>query len=530
MQDRARNQAEQPRRAPLRIIDVIALVVVAGTVLLSVALVSSGHGRGAGWGLDAVVLVGGLVLAASLWGVRRSVESNLDKLLERARDEELLQAVAKGTSGATGEEFFRVLATSLARAFEVRYAFVSRLDGNHPDMGETLAFWDGDDYRPRIHYRIAGTPTERIVQQGRYVLADGVQDDFAGDDLLHSLGVRSYAGTTLYDSDGEPCGALVVMDTEPFRQPRQRVDTILQIFAARAAAELIRLRSDQRIRRMNEELERRMAVRTTELHEAQDQLVQAEKIAALGTLVAGVAHEINGPVGIGVTAVTHLKDQLDDFARQYRDGSVTRRRLERFLESARESADLVHTNLNRAADLVTVFKKVTADGGGQELRLVRPRDHVRQVLNELEPGLARGGHSVELHCDPQLELWTYPEVLAGIVSELLRNSIQHGFSGRSGGRIRLEIEDMGPTWRLRFEDDGAGMDPGTQARVFDPFFTTSRGGTSTGLGMHILYNGVTRMLGGTVRCQSEPGRGVRVDVVCPMTTPAEAAQPVLLSS
>lgn len=524
------NVATERRPAPLRILDLIALSIVVGSVGLSVALVSFGPSGERSWGLDLLVLSGGLLLALALWGVRRTAEARLATLLERARDEELLQAVAKGTSGATGEEFFRVLATSLARAFETRYAFVSRLDDDHPEMGETLAFWDGDEYRPRIHYRVAGTPTERILQQGRYVLSDGVQDDFAGDDLLHSMGVRSYAGTTLYDSEGEPCGALVVMDTRPFHQPRQRVDSILQLFAARAAAELIRLRSEQRIRRMNEELERRVAARTHELREAQDQLVQAEKIAALGTLVSGIAHEINGPVGIGVTAVTHLQDQLADFTHQYREGSITRRRLERFLEAARESAQLVHTNLERAADLITVFKKVTADGGGQELRHVRPLDHVRQVLQELDAVLAGGEHEVELDCDPELEIWTYPEVLSGIVSELIRNSVLHGFGGRRGGRIVLSIQDMGPSWRLTYEDDGVGMDLETQARIFDPFFTTSRGASSTGLGMHILYNGVTRMLGGTVRCQSRPGQGMRVDVTCPAEVPDRRGEGLLLTS
>ncbi|HRX51915.1 MAG TPA: ATP-binding protein, partial [Candidatus Krumholzibacteria bacterium] len=501
------------RPAPLRVLDLIALSIVLGSVTVSIALVSYGHADGQPHWLDMAVLAGGLTLAATLWYVRRKGESEVLDLLERARDEELLQTVAKGTSGATGEEFFRQLAASLARAFETRYAFVSRFDATHPEMGETLAFWDGDDFRPRIHYRIAGTPTERILQKGRYVMEDGVQDDFLDDELLHSMGVRSYAGTTLYDSDGEPCGALVVMDNRPFHQPRQRVDSILQLFAARAAAELIRLRSEQRIRRMNEELERRMVARTTELREAQDQLVQAEKIAALGTLVAGVAHEINGPVGIGVTAVTHLKDQLDDFASLYRDGSMTRRRLERFLEAACESAELVHSNLNRAADLVTVFKKVTADGGGQEQRRVRPRDHVRQVLHELQPGLSAGGHRVELRCDPELQIWTYPDVFTGIVTELVRNSVKHGFAGRREGCIVLTIEESGPSWRLTYEDDGQGLEPEALARIFDPFFTTCRGGTSTGLGMHILYNGVTRMLGGTVRCQSRPGEGMRVDVV-----------------
>lgn len=524
------NLTDERRSAPLRLLDLIALSVVVGSVGVSVALVWFGPRGEWGWSLDLLVLTGGLLLALALWGVRRTAQARLAALLERARDEELLQTVARGTSGATGEEFFRVLATSLARAFETRYAFVSRIDADHPEMGETLAFWDGDDYRPRIHYRIAGTPTERILKQGRYVLGDGVQHEFADDELLHSMGVRSYAGITLYDSDGEPCGALVVMDTEPFDQPRLRVDSILQLFGARAAAELIRLRSEQRIRRMNEELERRVAARTHELREVQDQLVQAGKLAALGTLVSGIAHEINGPVGIGVTAITHLEDQLADFARQYREGSMTRRRLERFLEAARESAELVHANLERAADLITVFKKVTADGGGQELRHIRPLDHVRQVLHELDGVIAGGGHAVELNCSADLEVWTYPEVLTGIVSELVRNSVLHGFAGRRGGRIVLSIEDMGPSWRLTYEDDGLGMDPETQARIFDPFFTTSRGASSTGLGMHILYNGVTRLLGGIVRCQSRPGQGMRVDVTCPAEVPARRAEGLLLTS
>ncbi len=478
----------------------------------------------------ALVIIVGLVLAGMLVSARSRLLARIEFLRERAKDDELLHSVAMGTSGVTGEKFFRVLSRSLATAFDVRYVHVSSLDENDPTRARTLAFWDGEEFRPTIKYNIADSPSELILHRGRYLEADGLDTRFDNDDLLHELGVVSYVGTTLYNSEGEPFGVLVVMDTKPFHQPQQRVDSILQIFATRASAELDRLRSDQRIQKINEKLERRFEIRSAELRSAQGQLVEVEKMAALGTLVSGVAHEINGPVGIGVTAVTHLQDQLGAFRQDFQEGGLTKKKLNVFLEGLRESSGLVYSNLKRAAELIKVFKQVTADGEGEESRRVKLGDHIHQALLDLRPALKHGGHKVSIACPDGLEIETYPNAVCGLVTELITNSIVYGFENREGGVIKIEILDHGPTWSLVYTDDGCGMDIMTAQRMFDPFFTSDRGRRGTGLGMHIAYNTVTRTLGGTIRCETAPGEGVRFEIVCPELVAVNSREPMSLVS
>jgi signal transduction histidine kinase len=478
----------------------------------------------------ALVIIVGLGLTGLLVSARSRLLARISCLKERAKDDELLHSVAMGTSGVTGEEFFRVLSRSLATAFDVRYVHVSSLDENDPTRARTLAFWDGETFRPTINYDIADSPSELILNQGRYMEADGLDGRFDNDDLLHELGVVSYVGTTLYDAEGEPFGVLVVMDTKPFHQPQQRVDSILQIFATRASAELDRLRSDQRIQKMNEKLERRFEIRSAELRSAQGQLVEVEKMAALGTLVSGVAHEINGPVGIGVTAVTHLQDQLASFRQDFQSGGLTKKKLDVFLEGVRESSSLVYSNLKRAAELIKVFKQVTADGEGEESRRVRLGDHMQQALLDLRPALQHGAHQVSISCPDGFEVETYPNAVRGLINELITNSIVYGFNNREGGVIGIEIFDQGPTWSLVYTDDGCGMDDVTAQRMFDPFFTSDRGRRGTGLGMHIAYNTVTRTLGGTIRCETAPDKGVRFEIVCPELVAVTSREPMSLVS
>jgi len=477
-----------------------------------------------------IILIVGTGLAVMLVAYRSRLQARLEFLRERAKDDELLHSVAMGTSGATGEEFFRVLSHSLAAAFDVRYAHVSSLDESDRLRARTLAFWDGQDFRPTIHYDIPGSPSELILKKGRYQEVDGLDQRFDHDSLLHELGVRSYVGTTLYDSEGEPFGVLVIMDTKPFGQPKERVDSILQIYAARASAELIRLRSDRRILEMNENLERQFATRSAELRTAQHQLVEAEKMAALGTLVAGIAHEINGPVGIGVTAVTHLQDQARSFQKELENGQLTRQQLRVFLDGVNESMGLVYSNLRRAADLIRIFKQVSADGEGEKPCLIRVKDHVNQALLDLQPALSNGRHSISVTCPEEFETVIYPNAFRGVIAELVKNTLQHGFSGMDGGFIRIEVADCGPSWRLLYSDNGCGMDRTTAQRIYDPFYTTNRGRHGTGLGMHILYNTVTRTMGGTIHCESSLGDGVRFEIVCPELTTASFAELAVLVS
>ncbi|WP_135550955.1 HAMP domain-containing sensor histidine kinase [Paenibacillus cymbidii] len=241
---------------------------------------------------------------------------------------------------------------------------------------------------------------------------------------------------------------------------------------------------------------------------AQKQLVQSEKMVALGSLVAGVSHEINTPVGIGVTAVSFLEQKTNEFAALFQQNKVKKSDMEQYLQTTGDTIVMIRTNLQRASDLVRSFKQVSVDQSSEAKRTFRIQSYLEdELLVSLRPRLKKTRHRVIVTCDPNLEITSYPGAISQIVTNLLMNSIIHAYGPQDEGTIRIAVDRTGDKLTLLYVDDGKGMEPQVVDKVFDPFFTTNRGGGGTGLGMNIVYNLVTQTLGGTIRCESEPGRG-----------------------
>ncbi|MBU0743588.1 PAS domain S-box protein [bacterium] len=273
--------------------------------------------------------------------------------------------------------------------------------------------------------------------------------------------------------------------------------------------------AEAQIQGMNQELELRVEERTTELQEAQAQLVTSEKMAALGNLVSGVAHEINTPLGIGITAASHLQQQVERFNRRYEGGVLNRAELETFLGAGREATHMILSNLNRAAELVQSFKQVSVDQSTEDLRSFNMGTYLREALVSLRPKLKQGGHRLELSCPDSLEMTSYPGVLAQVATNLVMNSLLHGFEDREGGSIIVNIDEIGEMVRILYRDDGQGMSSEQVRKIYDPFYTTKRGRGGSGLGMNIVFNLVTQMLGGTIECQSAQGQGTAFVIELP---------------
>ena len=254
------------------------------------------------------------------------------------------------------------------------------------------------------------------------------------------------------------------------------------------------------------------------IHETQKQLLESEKLAALGSLVAGLSHEINTPVGIGVTAASHLVQEARTCAAAYREGQLTRVGFEQFLEAARESADLIQDNLNRAADLLQNFKLVATDQAAGQERTFNLREYLADVIQSLAPRFRHTGFKVICRCPDDLEMHCDPGALYQVLSNLVLNSLTHGFEGLLVGEITLTASRVDGALELIYKDNGNGMNNRDLARIYEPFFTTKRGRGGTGLGMHIVYNNVTQNLGGTITCASRPGRGTRFIIRVPLLT------------
>ena len=262
------------------------------------------------------------------------------------------------------------------------------------------------------------------------------------------------------------------------------------------------------------ELEQRskaLEVSLARLTDAQAKLIMHEKMASLGQLVAGVAHEINTPLGVAVTASSLLSDWTEELAAGLQVGNLRRSNLERYITDTREGCGLLHSNLQRAAELVRSFKQIAADQSTDERRRFDIGVLLSDVSYSLTPIWRKGGHRMDIFCPEGIFLNGYPGMISQILTNLVTNSVIHGFDPGESGVITVTVTlPDSDTVELCYADNGKGIAANVRDKVFDPFFTTNRGAGSTGLGMHIIYNLEVGKLGGTIDLHTDIDQGVRI--------------------
>jgi PAS domain S-box-containing protein len=260
------------------------------------------------------------------------------------------------------------------------------------------------------------------------------------------------------------------------------------------------------------------------LRETQNSLIEAEKLAALGRLVAGVAHEVNNPVGISLTVASSLERKTALFAAEVARGDLKRSSLNEFLETSRDASSQLVANLNRAAELITSFKQVAADRNYSDQRTFDLGDLTEQVVMSLRPGLRKHNLSLTVDCQPNLTMNSYPGPYGQVLTNLFLNAVAHAFPDGKPGAVDIQVRESGKdNVEIIFSDNGCGMSLDVRRRAFDPFFTTRRDQGGTGLGLHIVYSIVTNRLGGRLDLDSEPGGGTRIQMILPRVAPLEQA-------
>ena len=259
-----------------------------------------------------------------------------------------------------------------------------------------------------------------------------------------------------------------------------------------------------------------------DLQDAQRSLIEAEKFAALGGLVAGVAHEVNNPVGISLTVASSFAGRCAQFAAEIRDGAVRRSKLEEFIAGSQEAAKQLVSNLNRAADLIQSFKQVAVDRSDAERRVFNLKEATEQILVSLRPALKHSLVFLSVDVPEEISLKSYPGPYGQVLTNLVLNALTHAFPDKRAGTLKLTARKLGADQvEIEFADDGVGMGEDVQRRAFEPFFTTRRNRGGTGLGLHIVYNLVTLRLGGSLRLESQPGHGSVFRIRLPLAAPKE---------
>ena len=263
--------------------------------------------------------------------------------------------------------------------------------------------------------------------------------------------------------------------------------------------------AEDTLRAKNNELADSMEI----LKVAQDQLVESERMASLGGLVAGIAHDVNTPIGVSVTAASFLRDRLKSLQTAFDEKKLTSKTMNAFIDEAGQTTTLLLSNLNRASDLVASFKQVAVDQTSEAERDVDMKEYIREVTQSLAPKFKKTNHSIEVECPEDLTVRCAPGAVAQIVTNMIMNSLIHGFENVREGHIKMKIWGDDNQVHIDYQDDGKGLNQEMLDKHFDAFFTTRRGKGGSGLGTHIMYNLVTQTLGGKIEAESEPGKGLR---------------------
>lgn len=359
-----------------------------------------------------------------------------------------------------------------------------------------------------VHQRHAQLIDQQRLQK---LVSDGEIQVLGSSDLVSWMGAPMLADEYIH-------GVIIVQSYKADIIYTEADLDLLAFVANHVASALARIKADSDIReaytrlaQQNDTLNHTLAA----LQAAQAELISQEKLASLGRLVAGVAHEINTPVGICVTATSHMVEELALIRKDFEAGHLSKDSLQQFFDIMDQSLRIMTSNCQRSATLIRSFKQVAVDQSSESMREFDLRAYLEEILLSLHPKIKNKNISVKLECDKGVLVRNYPGALSQIITNMLMNSIHHGFDGREQGTVTIRAQRSQDQVELEFADDGIGMDDAALKKLFEPFFTTKRGQGGSGLGAHIVYNLVTGALHGTVRATSVLGEGLRYQLRFP---------------
>jgi len=279
--------------------------------------------------------------------------------------------------------------------------------------------------------------------------------------------------------------------------------TLRDISEQKALQEANDLKSQQLQRRYNQ------------LKDTQNQLIQAEKMAALGEMVAGVAHEINTPVGVGVTGITYLSEYTKQTKTSFAKQELSKKQFEEYLDTAEELSSSIYFNLENAAKLIASFKKIAVNQSHEFKSYFSAKAYLEEILLSLKSKLKKTKVKVTLICDEHLQIYSDPGAIAQIITNLIINSLMHGFDADAEGEITIAVSTTEEEIMIHYHDSGKGIAEEVLPKIFDPFFTTNRQAGGTGLGLNIIFNIICTQLGGHIEAKSKKGQGTDFFIALP---------------
>ncbi len=339
---------------------------------------------------------------------------------------------------------------------------------------------------------------------------------------------KSFIGVALRDSLRKPIGVLFAVYADAMPEPLQQ-KALFQIFAAQVSAEMQRSEAEYQLRTLNEELETIVNERTLELEQTlahlqstQERLIQSEKLSSLGALVAGVAHELNTPIGNALVCTDHLQQDVTQISQLTLSRQLNRAIFDEFVKRSVTSADIILKNLNRASQLISSFKKVSVDQSSEVMKTFDLATCISDTVLMITPAFRHHSAQITVECPPNICMHSYPGALSQVITNVISNAYIHAFDNHSNGQISIKAQRLTPDQvLLMISDNGKGIPEPDLPKIFDPFFTSRLGQGGSGLGLHICYNLVSGPLHGTIKAASTPGQGT----IFSITLPCQLNQP-----
>ena len=460
----------------------------------------------------------------------------LEKEIEERRKAETLQRVLYQIAelsvvASDNAKKFQRLHDIISQLVKVPNFMVALYDEEQSEFNIEYMIDEVNENNDINHFPLGAGITSYVVKKKQAQLINRTRlDELIGNGEIQVIGkIASYSwmGAPLVVDD-RLYGVIVIQSYSPDLIYTQTDLDLIAFVASHVATAFARIRADDDIRNAKLKLEQQNEVLNQTLDtlkSAQAELVSQEKLASLGGLVAGVAHEINTPLGICVTATSHMVEELTMLKKQLDSDDLTKEGLLEFVDIFDQSLRIMTTNSQRGAALVRSFKQVAVDQSSESVREFDLRVYLDEILFSLQPKLKGKKITINIDCPNGIAMNTYPGALSQVITNMLTNSLMHGFDGRPKGQVNISARTENSMVFINYDDDGIGLEEYALEKLFEPFFTTKRGQGGSGLGTHIVYNMVTGPLAGTIKATSSPGNGLhyQMKIPCRRSVPVEVA-------
>ncbi len=419
-----------------------------------------------------------------------------------------IEKILKNASVSSGKDFFKSLTENIGEIIDSDYIFIGKIDTERHGV-ETLGLWGKSGHMDDFYYDLEDTPCKNVSVDSICCYPENVTSLFPKDALLIQMDIVGYIGSPLKNSRDEVFALIVALFTKPIIE-EEHIRLLFNFFSGRLSAELEREQREGQLLELNESLEKRVQDRTKELEEKNFALEQAlievdktrailvenEKLASLGTLVAGVAHEVNTPLGVALTASTGLYDNVKEIHSKYDAGILTKTDMQSYFNTAGEALNIMERNLKRSATIINNFKKISADQNSGETRDIDIKEYIDEVILSFHPVIKKTQITFTNVLPAGIVLHVDVGVIYQIFSNLIQNIIQNAYDKNEEGWAEVSGSFDEHNLIIIFRNGGRAVAPEIRETIFDPFVTSRRAEGGTGLGLHIAYNLVTSKLQG----------------------------------